>query len=49
MEEDSFECHYCEAEFKVTHEHINEVVHCPFCGIELEHEDEDDDPDKDDE
>lgn len=46
MEEDSFECDYCEAEYKVSHEHINEVQFCPFCATPLEHENEEDDAEK---
>lgn len=46
MEQDEFICAYCEAEYKVTHEHINEVSHCPFCGTLMESEDEDDDSEK---
>ena len=47
MEEDQFECDYCEAEFKVIHEHINEVQFCPFCATPLEPENDNDDEDKD--
>lgn len=46
MEEDELICGYCEAEYTVTHEHINEVAYCPFCGTDSEITDEDDDADK---
>lgn len=46
MEEDELTCGYCEAEFTVTHEHINEVQFCPFCATPIEVENEDDDSEK---
>jgi len=43
MEEESFECHYCEVKFTIIYEeHVNDVTHCPFCATTLDHKDEDD-------
>jgi hypothetical protein len=47
MEEDKFECDECEAEYKVSHEHINEVQFCPFCSTPITPEDDSDDTDPD--
>lgn len=43
MEEESFTCHECDAEFIISYEeNINDVTHCPFCAATLGNEDEDD-------
>ena len=47
MEEDTFECEYCEAEFKVIHEHINDVQYCPFCSTPLTFNGDKDNDDED--
>ena len=43
MNEDDFECNYCDAKFTITHDHQDDVTYCPFCGTELEQDDEDED------
>jgi hypothetical protein len=46
MNEDDFECTYCEAKFTVTHDHMDSVVYCPFCATELDETDSDDEDDE---
>jgi uncharacterized Zn-finger protein len=47
MDKDEFNCDYCDTDFKIAHDHLQDVAFCPFCGTELEHEDVNDDSEKD--
>jgi uncharacterized Zn-finger protein len=46
MDKDDFTCGYCDTEFQITHDHLQPILFCPFCGTEMEHEDVADDSEK---